>query len=153
MHLHPAFRVAGHVLRRAFQAHDAVFARETADFDVTSPQVATLTAISLWPGIEVTPLAAIVGYDGATMAGLLNRLISKKLIRRRVASGDRRRRQMFLTARGEQLLSDVMPAAGGVTDILLEPLSAKERELFFDFMERIIAHATSLGERAETDVA
>jgi DNA-binding MarR family transcriptional regulator len=151
--LHPAFRVAGHLIRRAFQAHDAVFARETAGFDVTSPQVATLTAIALWPGIELTPLADRVGYDAATLSGLINRLIGKRLVRRAVGKHDRRTRQLFLTAKGQDLLDEVTPYAARVTDVLLAPLSPAERGVFFDMMERIVIHAAATTEIADTEVA
>ena len=151
--LHPAFRVAGHLLRRTFQAHDAIFARETAGYDITSPQLATLTAISLWPGIELTRLTGIIGYDGATLSGLVNRLIAKKLVRRVVGKQDRRTRQLFLTARGVDVLAHVTPAAADAMDVLLAPLNAAERELFLQMMERIIEHAASAGENTAGEVA
>jgi DNA-binding MarR family transcriptional regulator len=153
MTIHPAFRVAGHLIRRAFQAHDAVFARETAGFDITSPQVATLMAIALRPGIELTPLADWVGYDAATLSGLINRLIAKRLVRRVVGTHDRRTRQLFLTGTGQALLDAVTPHAARVTDVLLAPLDAAEREVFFGFMERIVTHAASIAANADTEVA
>ncbi len=153
LEIHPAFRIAGHLLRRTFQAHDAIFARETAAYDITSPQLATLTAISLWPGIELTRLTGIIGYDGATLSGLVNRLIAKKLVRRVVGKQDRRTRQLFLTARGVDVLAQVRPAAENAMDVLLAPLNAVERELFLQMMERIIGHAASRGETTAGEVA
>jgi DNA-binding MarR family transcriptional regulator len=153
MAIHPNFRVPGHLLRRAFQAHDAVFARETAGFDITSPQVATLVAISLYPGIEINPLTDLVGYDGATLNGLVNRLVVKKLVRRVIAKDDRRRRRLFLTVKGRGTLDEIMPRGTRVGEILLEPLQPKEREQLLDFLERIIVHASSFRPRRDESIA
>jgi DNA-binding MarR family transcriptional regulator len=150
----PGFeRVAGYLVRRAHQAHDAIFARETAGFDVTSPQHAALLAIAASPGIELTPLGEMIGYDGATLAGLVARLKAKKLIRRTVGKHDRRTRQLFLTPHGTALLELVSPRAARVHDQLLEPLSRVERDVFIDMMQRVVRHGASSAAKDESEIA
>jgi len=94
----------------------------------------------------------LIGYDGATLGGLVNRLLAKKLIRRAVGKHDRRTRQLFLTAKGQALLDEVTPHAARVHGLLLAPLNAEERELFIDLMQRIVLHAASSAKQ-ETEVA
>ena len=149
----PFLRIAGYLVRRAYQAHDAIFARETAGFDITSPQHAALLAIAAAPGIELTPLGELIGYDGATLAGLVTRLKAKKLIRRSVGKHDRRTRQLFLTSHGAALLEHVSPRAARVHDQLLAPLSSAERTVWIDMMQRILAHNASLATDGESDIA
>jgi DNA-binding MarR family transcriptional regulator len=149
----PFLGVAGYLVRRTYQAHDAIFARETAGFDVTSPQHAALLAIAASPGIELTPLGEEIGYDGATLTGLVARLHAKKLIRRTVGKHDRRTRQLFLTAKGHALLAMVSPRANRVHDQLLEPLSPEERGSFLAMMRRIVQHAATPGDVQGSEIA
>jgi MarR family transcriptional regulator, temperature-dependent positive regulator of motility len=142
--------LAGYLIRRAFQAHDSVFARQTADDEVTSPQFAALSAIGRYPGIELTPLGELIGYDGATIGGLVNRLLAKKLVRRAIGKHDRRTRQLFLTARGRELVDRVTPNAARVHDLLLAPLSARERGVLIDLLQRVVLyHAAAPSDRTE----
>jgi DNA-binding MarR family transcriptional regulator len=137
----PFLRIAGHAIRRAHQAHDAIFARETEGFDITSPQHAALTAIADHPGIEPKLLGKIVGYDGATLAGLIARLEGKKLVRRSVGRHDRRTRQLTLTPKGTALMARVEERASRVHDVLLAPLTRQEREVFMALLQRVVVNA------------
>lgn len=130
-----------------------MFARQTAGYEVTSPQFAALSAIGRYPGIELTPLGELIGYDGATLGGLVNRLLAKKLVRRAVGKHDRRTRQLFLTARGRELVDQVTPKAARVHDLLLAPLSARERELFIDVMQRVVLFHAAAPEGDAAEVA
>jgi DNA-binding MarR family transcriptional regulator len=148
----PFLRIAGHAIRRAHQAHDAIFARETEGFDITSPQHAALTAIAEHPGIEPKQLGELVGYDGATLAGLIARLETKKLVRRSVGRHDRRTRQLRLTAKGEALLAQVEPRASRVHDALLGSLTRAERDVFMALLQRIVIDA-GFGVAEDTEIA
>lgn len=147
------FRVAGHLIRRAHQAHDAIFAQQTAGYDITSPQLAALSAIERYPGIELTPLAEMIGYDSATLGGLITRLVAKKLVSRKIGRHDRRTRQLSLTPRGEAVLKLVWPRAAGVEDRLLAALSPDERALFLDMCERVVEAAAFDSETIATGTA
>lgn len=145
-----SWRQAGHLVRRAHQAHDTIFAAETAGFDITSPQLAALSAIAGRPGIEQTTLSELIGYDSSTIGGLIDRLEAKKLVRRAIGKRDRRKRELTLTPLGQQLLTEVMPRAARVHGRLLAPLSAKEREAFIAMLQRVVIAAAG---RAAEDVA
>jgi len=131
-------RIAGHLLRRAHQAHDALFAEETAGYDVTSAQIAALSAIEWHPGIELSALADFIGYDAATIGSLVNRLVAKRLVRRRIGQHDRRTRQLTLTSRGEAFLSLVMRQAAHVETRLLAELTPEERTVFMSLLLRVV---------------
>jgi DNA-binding MarR family transcriptional regulator len=134
-------RIAGHLLRRAQQAHDAIFAQETAGYDVTSAQMAALSAIHWNPGIDLSSLAEFIGYDAATIGSLVGRLVAKRLVSRRTGKHDRRTRQLTLTARGESFLTLVMGQAANVETRLLATLEPKERRVFLDLLLRVVEAA------------
>jgi DNA-binding MarR family transcriptional regulator len=131
-------RIAGHLIRRAHQIHDMLFAQETAGFDITSPQLAALQAISHQPGLEQTALSEIIAYDSSTIGGLIDRLEAKALVQRTIGKHDRRKRELTLTPRGQKLLAKVMPPASRVADRLLESLDASEREHLIDLLQRVV---------------
>ena len=131
-------RVAGHLVRRAHQAHDAIFAQETSGCDVTSAQLAALSAIEWSPGIELTPLAECIGYDAATIGSLVTRLVAKRLVTRRIGKHDRRTRQLWLTPRGRAFLKLVLPRAARVERRLLAGLTPPEREAFMNLLGRVV---------------
>jgi DNA-binding MarR family transcriptional regulator len=147
-------RQAGHLVRRAHQVHDTIFAQETAGFDITSPQLAALSSIARNPGIEQTALADLIAYDCSTIGGLIDRLEAKKLVRRSVGKHDRRTRQLAITTHGRALLGAVTPNAARVHGRLLEPLAPAEREQFVEMLQRVVDVAARRGEaRSDADVA
>jgi MarR family transcriptional regulator, temperature-dependent positive regulator of motility len=134
-------RIAGHLIRRAHQAHDSIFAEQTAGYDVTSPQMAALSAIQWNPGIDLSSLAEYIGYDAATIGSLVNRLVAKRLVSRRVGKHDRRTRNLTLTPRGEAFVNLVLRQANRVESELLAVLSPQERRHFMDLLYRVVEAA------------
>jgi DNA-binding MarR family transcriptional regulator len=146
-----SLRVAAHLVRRTQQVHDAIFAQRISD--LTSAQFAALVIIDKYPGAEFMRLADALGYDSATLGGLVNRLIAKKLVRRRVGKYDRRTRLISTTARGKALLDETMPKALDVEAQLLSALTAEERELLKALLERIVESGSQREELALGDIA
>jgi MarR family transcriptional regulator, temperature-dependent positive regulator of motility len=125
-------RVAGHLIRRLHQQSMQVFQTQTqaAGFDLTSVQYAALECIAQRPGIDQASLAAAIGFDRATIGGVIDRLERKGLVQRFVSVQDRRARQLNLTTEGEQLLAACRPVVQALQDDILARLSPKEREFF-----------------------
>ena len=147
--------VAGHLIRRAHQAHDAVFAEVTAGYDVTSAQLAALSAICWKPGIDLSSLADFIGYDAATIGSLVSRLVNKRLVHRRIGKNDRRTRQLTLTPRGEAFLKLVLRQAEHVETELLAVLSPEERRLFLGMLLRVVdaTASRSVSDSESTEIA
>ena len=124
--------MAGHLIRRLQQQSTQVFqARmQTAGFDHTSVQFAALDAIALQPGIDQATLAATIGFDRATIGGVIERLESKALLQRTVSESDRRARLLTLTAEGQRVLAECRPVVENLQAEILAPLSVKERAAF-----------------------
>jgi DNA-binding MarR family transcriptional regulator len=143
-----SLRVAAHLVRRTQQIHDALFS--SGIDDLTSPQFAALLVIDKQPKIESMRLAEAVGYDIATLGGLVNRLLAKKYIRRTIGTHDRRTRLISITARGKAALEAALPRAIEVDERLLSALPEKDRELFVALLERIVESGPALlNERLE----
>ena len=71
--------MAGHLIRRLHQQSTQVFAQRTqaAGFDLTPVQYAALEAIYEYPGSDQKFVAEQIGYDRATIGGVIERLEKK----------------------------------------------------------------------------
>jgi DNA-binding MarR family transcriptional regulator len=132
------YRSAGHLVRRAHQIHDTIFAEETAGYDVTSPQYAALRAVAEQPGIEQTALSDAIAYDRSTIGGLVDRLEAKGLMRREAGTRDRRTKQLTLTPAGSKLLRELQKRVPSVQQRMLAPLSPPEQATFTALLERVV---------------
>jgi DNA-binding MarR family transcriptional regulator len=124
--------MAGHLIRRLHQQSTQVFQSRTqaAGFDLTSVQFAAMDAIAAQPGIDQASLAAMIGFDRATIGGVLDRLETKGLVARQVSPDDRRARVLMLTRAGQQQLAAVRPVVESLQDEILSSLTRTERKAF-----------------------
>ena len=124
--------MAGHLIRRLHQQSTQVFQAQTqaAGLDLTSVQFAALDAIAQQPGIDQASLAATIGFDRATIGGVIDRLERKGLVQRVVSTQDRRARQLNLTPDGGQLLAASRPVVEALQADILAPLTPEDRTTF-----------------------
>ncbi len=124
-----------------------IFLQENRRFDITPVQFAALITISERPGLDQRTLAAAIGFDAATIGGVVDRLQQRELLRRTTGARDRRVRQLILTRKGESLVRRMCPAVQDVQRRLLAPLSVAER-LEFSRMLRVLVEANNQFSRA-----
>jgi DNA-binding MarR family transcriptional regulator len=101
-------------------------------------QYSALQTIANQPGIDQKTLAATIGYDTSTIAGVIDRLEARGLVARQVSPADRRAKLLTPTEEGSQALSAVVPPMLRAQDRLLEPLTATERKDFMRMMRVMI---------------
>jgi DNA-binding MarR family transcriptional regulator len=132
--------MAGHLIRRLHQQSTQAFLTQTqaAGFDLTSVQFAALDAIAEQPGVDQAGLAATIGFDRATIGGVIERLEQKGWIRRVVSERDRRARELSLTPEGARIRSALLPIVRGLQDEILLPLAPAEREAFLALARRVV---------------
>lgn len=132
--------MAGHLIRRLHQQSTHIFAQRTeaAGFDLTPVQYAAMEAIHEHPGTDQAQVAELIGYDRATMGGVIERLEKKGWIRRVVSSQDRRARELSLTAQGNQIRVAVQPIVQDLQKEILQPLSKADQTLFTRLAHRVI---------------
>lgn len=135
--------MAGHLIRRLHQQSTQVFQARTqaAGFELTSVQFAALDGIAEQPGIDQASLAAAIGFDRATIGGVIERLELKGLLERVVNAQDRRARQLQLTPEGEQLLAQCRPVVQALQAEILAPLTRAERTAFLALAQKALGLA------------
>jgi MarR family transcriptional regulator, temperature-dependent positive regulator of motility len=129
----------GHFIRRLQQvAVKLFFAR--VGLDMTPVQFAALAAVAQRPGIDQARLSALIGYDRATIGGVIGRLESRGWLARSASRADRRVRLVRITSSGRKALAKALPAVRSVQEMLLESLDAAERKRFERLCLKILAH-------------
>lgn len=134
------YRMAGHLIRRLHQHSTQVFSArlQALGLDMTPVQFAAISAIAATPGIDQARVAAEIGYDRATIGGVIDRLEQKGTITRAVSRLDRRAREVRLTEKGEALLAATRPVVIALQTEILAGLSEAERALFLDLAGKAI---------------
>ena len=141
----------GHVTRRVHQLAVALFVEEMGELNVTPVQYSSLQTICNQPGIDQKTVAASIGLDTSTVAGVIDRLEARGLVLRKVAPHDRRARQVYPTDEGRRLLEEAFPRMLRSQTRLLEPLQASERAEFMRLMKTLIDANAELSNRPTRD--
>ncbi len=128
----------GHLARRVQQLAVALFMEEVGEIGLTPVQYSALQTVCNQPGIDQKTLAATIGYDTSTIAGVIDRLEARGLLERQVSATDRRARQLMPTREGTRTLAAVVPRMLRAQERLVEPLSAAERKEFMRLMQVVI---------------
>ena len=128
---------AGHLLRRAYQRHSAIFQATIGDDQLTPLQFAALMKLSDVAETSQNLLGRMTAMDAATMQGVIKRLIARGLIERRPDDVDRRRLLLTLSKDGATLVRERSAHGRASTEQTLEPLSTSERETFLKLLKRL----------------
>jgi len=140
--------MAGHLIRRLHQQSTQIFSQRThaAGYDLTSVQYAALDAIANNPHIDQASVSEIIGYDRATIGGVIERLDKKGWVRRVVSEQDRRSRELSLTAKGKKIYLALQTIVHELQKDILQPLSQAEQERFLKLVSQVVWHEKSANE-------
>ncbi|WP_323989888.1 MarR family transcriptional regulator [Nguyenibacter sp. L1] len=117
----------GHLLRRAYQRHTAIFQETIPDHRLTAVQFAVLVAIREEQPAPLIRIGRMTAIDHATLRGIVARLEDRDLVRTESDTEDRRQRIVSLSPDGEALVRTCIPEALRITELTLAPLDACER--------------------------
>jgi len=125
------FRLAaapGHLIRRAQQRHQDIYAEEVGTRGPTSRQFAVLLTICQRPGLTQSELGKATGIDRSTIGAMLDRLVGKRLIERRHLSRDGRANALHATKAGRRLVAQALPGVARAQARIFRNLPAGRRE-------------------------
>jgi MarR family transcriptional regulator, temperature-dependent positive regulator of motility len=139
-----------HMLHRASQAADEMFASETTGADLTPRQFAVLAALETLESASQTRIVDLTGIDRSTLADIVKRLVKRGLLSRRRSRSDARAYVVRLTPEGKTVLLATKPAAQRVEERLLEQVPPPRRAELIAALEAIIRRlgATTSSEAA-----
>lgn len=145
---------AVHLLHRASQHAGDAFAKAVGSHhDVTSRQLAVLTAVSEEEGINQTQIVHKTGIDRSTLADIVKRMLRKGLLERRRRKDDARAYALRLSDAGRNLLVAVAPLAAEVDDKIFAHLAEDERLRLLAALSTIAGPIEGAGSHPSTERA
>ncbi len=126
----------GYVLRRVTQRHLAIFSEHIPQ--VTTTQFAVLARLAEMGPQSQNLLGRATAMDGATIKGVVDRLVRQGLVETKADPDDRRRLTVALTRVGEELFHRSVTTALLVSEQTLEALTQAERAQLMALLARLI---------------
>jgi len=112
------------------------------EFGITGQQRLVIRIIGAFPGLSAGALAAVLHIHPSTVTGILQRLESRQLVRRRADPADGRRLQLQLTPKGRRLTT---PRVGTVEASVRRTLGRFDAADVARTREVLVALSSSLG--------
>jgi len=126
----------GFHLRRAGQRHAAIFATHMGE-ELTPTQWAALVKLSEHGALSQNLLGRETAMDGATIKGVVDRLVKRGLVATGPDPDDGRRMRVSITEAGREAVGRGLEAANAITAETLEPLDPGEQRNLLDLLRRI----------------
>jgi MarR family transcriptional regulator, lower aerobic nicotinate degradation pathway regulator len=117
----------GHLLRRAYQRHVAIFQEAIPDSQLTAAQFVALSAVKERKGCSLNDIVKTTAIDQATIRGVVERLKARELVEVTPDPTDGRKLVVSATAHGEKLIDETVPFAMQVTERTYGSLNPGER--------------------------
>ena len=114
--------------------------RMTGDIGVTGPQRLVLRVVGLFPGISAGDLATVLHVHPSTLTGVLQRLVTQRLLDRSDDPTDRRRAVLRLTKRGDRVNAARRGTVEAAIAQALDGISDRDRMATKRVLERLAAH-------------
>jgi DNA-binding MarR family transcriptional regulator len=137
----PWHRVPTAIARRLHQICVAKTSEIVGQAGLTPLQYGVLIHLSKLtgkPGIEQGSLASRLNIDRNTASLLVEQLVNKEMVERRVNGVDRRARLLSLTPKGEKTYAQLRPAHLAANKSILAPVTLRERKLLISLLIRVI---------------
>lgn len=125
--------------RRFVLIATAIWAEACAEESLSHLEFGVLGILGREPDTDRNGLAAYVGVDRTNIGLIVDQLEKRGFIKRSINPDDRRAQRMRVTPAGEQARARQARQVAVAREKILAPLTAAERELLYDLLERIIA--------------
>lgn len=116
------------------------FRRRIAEHGVTVAEWVVLRTLFAVPPMKLNELSLSVGTDMGAISRLVDKLIRKKLVSRKIVNSDRRSVSITLTESGEKLVPKLTALADDNEDFYFSKLPKNERVELKRILEKLVVH-------------
>ncbi len=116
---------------------------------MTGIQMEVLMRLWRHDGLEQRELQEMLGVTSATLTGILDGMVEREVVERRLSPEDARVKQIWLTERGRELQQNMGSAFESVEARLLRGFSRAEVALLNDWLRRLATNMGAAGEHCD----
>jgi DNA-binding MarR family transcriptional regulator len=127
----------GHLLRRAYQRHVAIFKETVPDSQLTAAQFVVLCAVRDRGSCGVHDIVRATAVDEPSVRAIVERLKWRELLSIAQEPGDGRHLQVSLTAAGSSLVDQTVPIAEQISELTFGDLDDDERNTLVALLRKI----------------
>ena len=127
----------GHLLRRAYQRHVAIFQQTVPDSQLTAAQFVVLCSIRDGGTCGIADIVNATAIEEDSVRGIVERLKWRKLLNVKLTAGDARKMSMTLTPAGKAIVEKTVPFAKEISEITFGELTADERVTIVALLRKI----------------
>ena len=127
----------GHLLRRAYQRHTAIFQSVVPASKLSAAQFVVLCAVRDHAGATIADIVQATAMDEPAVRGIVERLKWTDLVSVAHEPGDKRHATVTLTALGQSTVSDTLPHAQHISELTFGDLNESERQQLTALLRRI----------------
>jgi DNA-binding MarR family transcriptional regulator len=117
----------GHLLRRAYQRHVAIFQQTVPDSQLTAAQFVVLCSVRDAGPCEIADIVKSTAIDEDSVRGIVERLKWRKLLVVEHEPGDARVTSVSLSSEGKAMLDETVPFAQQISELTFGQLTPDER--------------------------
>lgn len=127
----------GHLLRRAYQRHVAIFQQTVPDSQLTAAQFVVLCTARDRESCDVHHIARATAIDEPSVRGIVERLKWRELLDTENEPGDARQMRVSLTGAGKAMVEQTVPFARQISELAFGELDAGERAALIGLLRKI----------------
>lgn len=138
------------LIKRLHLGTRRAFDEALTTYGVTGPQAEILRHVWQCAGLEQRILQERLGITAATLTGIVDGLVERELIERRLSPEDARVKQLFLTTQGHAVGAELASVMQEIERRMVAGFSAAEQALLRDWLQRMVhnlgtCHTTESG--------
>ena len=122
----------------------AIAGSYSSRFGISIPEWRVMAVLAIEPGLSAAEVAERTAMDKVAVSRAVSRLLGKRHLERSMASHDRRRSVLQLSADGSRIYAEVVPLALGHERALLEVLEETDRTALERIIMTLLAQARTL---------
>jgi len=127
----------GHLLRRAYQRHVAIFQQTVPDSQLTAAQFVVLCSVRDGGSCEIADIVKATAIEEDSVRGIVERLKWRKLLAVEHPPGDARTMSVTLTPEGKTMVEQTVPFAKEISELTFGQLTADERVAIIGLLRKI----------------
>jgi len=131
---------APYLMNRIMGRYNASVREEMAKLGLTTPQMRSLSVLSVIDGILIRELAVYAVVEQSTLSRAIDTLDRDGLIRRETDAGDSRATRVFLTSAGRQTNDRLWPLLSASYEQMFDGISQEDRRAFVGTLQRMLGN-------------